>query len=231
MHEVKVESVELKYPSLKLVSDLDDASKNLVWEGWVQPIRSIEHLSAILDDLENDRAVIISGDGEISHNPQCSIEHFEHRLLSQLTSPTRLFKIRVEDFGDNQLPVTRVLEPQITKELCRHTWGVDEICGFAPWEYPWDSNTSSIVEFIDHMMIWLIKWNVFAQTSEWIGSEKRHDKKFLIKTIRPTQPCYCGSGKLYELCHRIDDGFSLFGEIWILFESWLEKYKSKINRF
>jgi hypothetical protein len=231
MRQAKIESVELKYPSLKLVSEPDDDSNKLVWEGWVQPIRSIENLSAILDDLENDRAVSISGDGEIMHDSRCSIEHSEHRLLSRFISPTRLYKVRVEDFGDNRLPITRVLEPQITEELRRHTWGVDEICGFAPWKYPWDPIKSSIVEFIDHMMIWLVKWNVFAQTSEWIGSETRHDKEFLIKTIRPNQTCYCGGGKMYEVCHRIIDGISLFGKVWILLEKWLVKHKSNINRF
>lgn len=231
MREVKVESVELKYPSLKLVSEPDDGTKSLVWEGWVQPIRSLENLSGILDDLENDRGVSISGGGEISHNPQCSIEHSEHRLFNRIMSPTRLFKIRVEDLGDNQLPVTHVLEPQITEESRRHTWGTNEICGFAPWQYPWDPIKSSMVEFLDHMMIWLVKWNVFAQTKEWIGSETQHDKNFLMKSIRPTQPCYCGNGKMYELCHRIVDGASLFGRIWILFEGWLSQHKLKLNRF
>lgn len=227
MSRAKVESVELKYPSLKFISEPD--SKKLVWEGWVQPIRSVESLSAILDDLENDRAVSISGDGEISHDPQCAIEHSEHRLFNRIVSPTRFFKIRVEDFGDNRLPLTRVLEPKITQDSRRHTWGTDEICGFAPWKYPWDPIKSSMVGFIDHMMIWLVKWNVFAETKEWIGSETSHDKNFLMKTIRPAEPCYCGSGRNYEICHRPDDGVSLFGELWFFFEIWLGKHKFKCN--
>jgi hypothetical protein len=227
----KIESVESKYPSLVLLPELNEDSSKLIWEGWVQPIRSIENLSAILDDIENDRAVIISDGGNITHDPNCPIEHSEHRLLAKITSPTRLFKIKVEDFCSDRLPFASVLEPEITEELRRHTWGRNGICGFEPWKYPWDANASSIVEFIDHCVIWLFKWNVFAQTSEWIGSETPHDEKFLLNTISPNQTCYCGSGKKYASCHRRVNLISLFGELWIFFELWLKKHNSNTKKF
>lgn len=231
MIQEKIDSVQNNYPSLELLSELNGDKTTLLWEGWVQPIRSIEDLSAILDDIENDRAVIISNGGNITHDPNCLLEHSEHRLLNKLTNATRLFKISVEDFCSNCQPFARMLEPEITKELRRHTWGTNGICGFEPWNYPWDENTSSIVEFIDHCVIWLFKWNVFAQTSEWIGSETPHDAKFLLNTIRPNQTCHCGSGKKYINCHRRDNLISLYGDLWIFFELWLKKHNSNIQRF
>jgi hypothetical protein len=231
MLQDKIESVQKNYPSLELLSESDGDKPRLLWEGWVQPIRSVENLSAILDDLENDRAVIISNDGNITHDPTCLIEHSEHRLLAQITNPTRLFKISVEDFCSNRQPFARVLEPKIAEGLRKHTWDADGICGFEPWKYPWNANTSSIVEFIDHCIIWLFKWNVFAQTGEWIGSETPHDAKFLLNAIRPNQTCYCGSGEKYDSCHRKENLFSVYGDSWICFELWLKRHNSNIERF
>lgn len=231
MIQEKINSVESKYPTLGLLSELSGSNTTLIWEGWVQPIRSDENLSAILDDIENDRAVIISDCGNIAHDPNCSIKHSEHRLLDELTNPTRLFKIRVEDYCTNRQPFARVLEPAIPGELRKHTWGDNGICGFAPWRYPWDAKTSSIVEFIDHCIIWLFKWNVFAQTAKWLGSETPHDTRFLLDAIRPNQTCYCGSGKKYGYCHRRVNCITLFGELWVLFETWLQIHNSNIQRF
>jgi hypothetical protein len=231
MLQDKIESVQNNYPSLELLSEVNGENTALLWEGWVQPMRSIENLSAILDDIENDRAVIISDGGKITHDPKCQIEHLEHRLLNKLTNATRLFKISVKDFCSSRQPFARVLEPEITEGLRKHTWDTNGICGFEPWKYPWDANTSSIVEFIDHCVIWLFKWNVFAQTSEWIGSETPHDAKFLLNTIRPNQTCYCGNGKRYSDCHRIVNGDFIFGNAWIFFEVWLQNHNSNIKRF
>lgn len=231
MLQDKIKSVQNNYPSLELLSKLNGDDTTLLWEGWVQPIRSVENLSAILDDIENDRAVNISDSGKITHDTKCLIKHSEHRLASQLTSATRLFKISVEDFCSNRMPFARLLEPQITDELRRHTWGVNGICGFEPWKYPWDATTSSIVEFIDHCVIWLFKWNVFAQTDEWIGSETPHDEKFLLNAIHPNQTCYCGSGEKYDSCHRRANLISLYGYLWIFFEVWLQNHNSNIERF
>lgn len=231
MIQEKIDSVESKYPSLEFLSELSGDETTLTWEGWVQPIRSVENLSAILDDIDNDRAVIISDGGNIKHDPECPIEHSAHRLLNNLSNPTRLFKISVEDYCSNRQPSARVLEPEITKELRKHTWGNDGICGFEPWKYPWDKNTSPIVEFIDHCIIWLFKWNVFAQTTEWLGSETPHDEEFLLKTIRPNQTCYCGSGEKYTACHRRKNLTTVYGDLWIFFELWLKRHNANNKRF
>jgi len=230
MLQDKIQSVQNNYPSLELLSEVNGDNTTLLWEGWVQPIRSVENLSEILDDIENDRAVIISNGGNITHDPNCLIEHSEHRLFAQLTTANRLFKIRVEDFCSNCMPFASVLDPEITEGLRKHTWGTNGICGFEPWKYPWDAKTSSIVEFIDHCVIWLFRWNAFAQTSEWIGSETPHDAKFLLNAIRPNQTCYCGSGNKYDSCHRRANLVSLYGNVWIFFELWLESHNSNIKR-
>lgn len=231
MRQEKLDSIRKSYPALELLSAAGELDSSLVWEGWLQPIQSCTDLSPILDDIENDRAVIISKDGEVLHDPQCQYAHSEHRLLSKLSSPNRLFKIRVEDFCSNQQPYARLLEPEVLTENRRHILGTNGICAFEPWTFPWDANSSSIVEFVDQCVLWLIKWSVFSQTNEWIGSETPHDAKFLFETILPNQNCHCGSGKRYGMCHRNINGTTLFGKSWVHVDRWLESHNSSIQRF
>jgi hypothetical protein len=219
------------YPSLGVVSGKDIGS--LIWEGWLQPIRSADELDALLDDLDNDRSVdIVRGElYELKHDRDCQVIHPQHRVRTQIKEPIRLFRVRVEDFGDRRTPQARVLEPPIPTDERRHNLGPDGICGFAPWEHPWDPDVSQIVDFVDHSLIWLFKQTVYSQSKHWLGSEIPHSAKFLLKTIKPTQPCYCGSGTNYADCHRAANRNELYGDARGFFEAWLAAYKSDLSRF
>jgi hypothetical protein len=219
------------YPSLRIISSEDTAS--LVWKGWLQPIRSTDELDALLDDLDNDRPVeIVRGElYELRHDRECRIVHAEHRLTSKIKEPIRLFRVLVEDFGDKRVPQARVLEPPIPADERRHNIGPDGICGFAPWKYPWNPDGSPIVGFVDHSLLWLFKQTVYSQSKHWLGSETPHTTEFLLKTIKPTEPCYCGSGKNYADCHRVMNRRELYGTAWIFFEPWLSAYNSNLDRF
>lgn len=227
----KIESMRRAYPSLRVVSSEDTGS--LIWEGWLQAIRSTNELDALLDDLDNDRPVdIIRGElYEIRHDRECQVIHAEHRLRSGIRDPIRLFRVRVEDFGDRQVPQARVLEPPIPPDQRRHNIGHDGICGFAPWKHPWNPDVSQIVDFVDHSLIWLFKQTIYSQSNHWLGTEMPHSTKFLIKTIKPTEPCHCGSGKNYSDCHRPVNARELYGNAWRFFEAWLSAYNANPGRF
>ena len=227
----KTESMGRAYPSLRVVSSEDTAS--LIWEGWLQPVRSTNELDALLDDLDNNRPVdIVRGERyELRHDRDCKVIHVVHRLRSEIKRPIRLFRVRVEDFGDTRLPQARVLEPRIPTNERRHNIGRDGICGFAPWKHPWNPNVSQIVDFVDHSLIWLFKQTVYSESKYWLGSETPHSTEFLLKTIKPTEPCYCGSGKNYADCHRAANRNELYGDARGFFEAWLSAYKSDLSRF
>lgn len=231
LRQEKIESMRRCYPSLALISSGDTGS--VVWEGWLQPIRSADQLDALLEDLDNDRPVnIVRGElYELRHDQDCRIIHGEHRLKSKIKASIRLFKVRVEDFGDKRVPRARVLEPRIPTNERRHNIGTDGICGFAPWEHPWDPDVSQIVDFVDQSLIWLFKQTVYSQSKHWLGSETPHDTEFLLKTIKPTEPCYCGSGRNYADCHRRANRNELYGDARGFFEAWLSAYKSDSSRF
>lgn len=219
------------YPSLRVTSSEDTGS--LVWKGWLQPIRSEDELDALLNDLDNDRPVeIVRGElYELRHDPECQIVHAEHKLRGKIKEPIRLFRVRVEDFGDKRVPQARVLEPPIPADERRHHLGPDGICGFAPWEHPWNPDVSQIVDFVDHSLIWLFKQTVYSQSKHWLGSETPHNIEFLLKTIKPTDPCHCGSGTNYADCHRAANRTELYGDAPRFFEAWLSAYKSDLGRF
>jgi hypothetical protein len=219
--ETQITEMRQAYPSLTVATGGRGIS--VVWEGWLQPLRGVEHLDSILDDLENDRVVeIVRGElYHIAHDTACTLPHGAHRLTPLLKAPVAMFRVRIEDYGDGRLPLARVLEPEIPLAHRRHHRGPDGICSFAPWEYPWDPEASSMVEFTDHALIWLLKQTVFSQTKEWLGSETAHDPAFLLRTIKAAEQCYCGSGRPYRTCHRISNGYELFGDAWIEFEAWI----------
>ncbi len=231
LRQEKIESMRRAYPSLCVVRSEDIGS--LIWEGWLQAIRSADELDALLDDLDNDRPVdIVRGElYELRHDRECQIIHAEHRLKSKIKEPIRLFRVRVEDFGDMRVPQARVLEPPIPTDERRHNIGPDGICGFAPWKHPWNPDVSQIVDCVDHSLIWLFKQTVYSQSKHWLGSETPHSTEFLIKTIKPTEPCYCGSGKNYADCHRAPNRNELYGDARGFFEAWLSAYKSDLSRF
>lgn len=217
----KIKAMRRHYPSLRLVENT--GGDELVWEGCLCPLRSVNDLNALLNDIENDREVqIIGGElSEIAHHSDCDMPHTEHRLTELIQDPIREFRVRIVDFGTNQQPEATVLDSPIPPELWRHRWGERGICAYAPWEYPWSAETSSIVEFVDHSLIWLFKQNVYSQTKVWIGKEMSHNTDFLFKTIGPTHRCFCGSEKDYGACHQDAHGRELYGIYWIFFKAWL----------
>jgi hypothetical protein len=225
--DMKIESMGMAYPSLRVVSEPDSAL--IVWEGTIQPIRYSDELDAILDDLEQDREVfIINGkDHEIRHHPNCELSHGTHRLASQIENLTRSFVVRVTDFNDGRLPQTEILEPLIPDELRVHFFA-DGICAFAPWKYPRDE---AIVTFVDHSLIWLFKWTVYAETHVWIGDETDHRPEYLLRTLRSADPCFCGSANDFEHCCRSLVGYAVYGKAWIALEAWLQRHNANLRRF
>ena len=66
-----------------------------------------------------------------------------------------------------------MVEPEITEKTRYHTRGLDGMCLYPPWTFPW-TDQSSIIDLLKHALIWLIKWDVFDRSGKWIGSETPH---------------------------------------------------------
>lgn len=196
-----------RYPTLRLIRDGSDGSGRAVWEGWLQPIRSLRDFDAIINDLHYNRPVLLTEDGEILHNPRCKGPHDKPSICKYLKRPNRSFKVRIQYSGGPQHPRAFMIDPVLVRRPGDHTYGDGASCAYPPWEDAWEWRRNTVADFTDHLLVWLVKWNVFDATNGelWLGPEMNHDPVFLAATINPDNQCWCGTGKRYADCHRPAD--------------------------
>jgi hypothetical protein len=220
----KIASMTQAYPSLALKSD--GAGGTLVWEGELTPLRTLDEIDGIIDDLAHDRNVEISGGiaAQIVHDQSCQIVHQRSPLAQQLSDPLQTFTVQITDFGTTRQPEATILSAAAPTERMRHRWRDSGVCAYAPWKYPWDPASSSIVDFVDQVFIWLLKQTVYLQTDTWLGSETPHDSKFLLTALKPSDRCSCGSGNRFEACCRSIHAYAVYGDLWLNFEVWLSRF-------
>jgi hypothetical protein len=208
-----VRAMKANYPTFSVGGRPIGTGAEAVWQGWIQPVRSIENLEFLLADLAQNRAVRILPGGEIIHHPNCQRKHQELQWIKKLKKPDRAFKIKITYGCGSRHPRAFVLNPVIPPEEREHMFGDGAICAYPPWQGVWDWQTHTVAEFTDQVAVWLVKWNVWQQTDVWLGDEMWHDKGFLFFNIKPTEQCWCGSGARYGECHRTRDGRELFQNI------------------
>jgi hypothetical protein len=125
--------------------------------------------------------------------------------MEGITDPCMPFKLEVKYGGDSAHPQAFILEPPLPRSKWKHLFGDGAICPYPPWERVWSWTHHSVVDFMDHVLIWLIKSIVWLQARVWIGKERRHETEYLLATIEPRAQCWCGSGKQYQDCHQPKD--------------------------
>ena len=201
-------ALKLNYPSFQVGGRPLGMGAEAVWQGWVQPIRSLEDWSLLVADLAQNRPVRVLPGGEVLHQPNCRRKHPALPWLKQLKKPDKAFKLKIAYGGGIRHPRAFVIKPKIPPEECRHMFGDGAICAYPPWQNVWDWQRNTVAEFADQAAIWLIKWNVWQQTGVWLGDEIRHDKGFLFFNLKADEQCWCGTGKRYDNCHQASDGRS-----------------------
>lgn len=175
-----------------------------VWTGVVQPVRSLQGLDDILDDLAHDRVVRVVG-GEVRHHPDCRASHCRHDWMRRLVYWRIAFELEVRYSGNSADPRCWVRAPPVaTLHKRKHVWNDGSICPFLSSE-GWDADHDDVVDFMGHVAIWLVKWMLWDQTGVWIGGEHGTGPQFHLSTLRAADPCWCRSGRPYRFCHRQGD--------------------------
>ncbi len=205
-----VAEMKANYPTFSVGVYPLGTSADAIWEGWIQPIRSLEDLEFLLADLAQNRAVRILPGGEIIHHPNCRRTHQNLAWIKKLKKPDRAFKIKITYGGGKRHPRAFVIDPNIPPEERKHMFGDGAICAYPPWQGVWDWQLNTVADFADQAAIWLVKWNVWQQTGVWLGDEMRHENTFLFFNIKETAQCWCGSGECYGECHRESDARKAF---------------------
>jgi SEC-C motif len=175
-----------------------------VWTGKVQPIQLSEDLCLLLDDLAHDRPVFCVG-SELRHLKDCIVEHCGHGSVLEPAKLQQRFEIAVSWTGDEALPRAFVASPLIPDAKRMHMWRDGAICAFLASERVWVWHRDTVVDFIPHVLVWLVKWMVYDQTGAWIGSQHGNTPQYHLDQVHPKAPCWCGGGREYRKCHRGDD--------------------------
>jgi len=176
-----------------------------VWTGRVQPIRTTDGLEDLLDDIHNERPYYILPGGEVLHHNECTATHTDHGWAKGLPNPHAVYELEARYGGGRRHPKVYVRDPTLPEGKRKHMFGDDSICPYAPWRQIWLWEEHTVVDYMGHALGWLIKWTVWDQIDVWIGPEVDHDARFLLRSIGPNKPCWCGSGRKYKKCHKSTD--------------------------
>ncbi|MGH9928260.1 MAG: SEC-C metal-binding domain-containing protein [Pyrinomonadaceae bacterium] len=211
--ESSISAMKLSYPQFSLAGAPIGTGPVPIWKGWVQPIQNRESLEQLLDDVYHNRRVQILPGGEVQHLAECEADHTDHEWMEDIINPYVRYKLELQYRGDSTHPRARVLDPFLPRSKWKHTLGDGAICPYAPWEGVWFWKDHTVVDFMDHVLIWLVKSTVWSQARVWLGEERGHDREYLLEAIKPANQCWCGSGRRYDDCHRNKDHMSVVGSL------------------
>ncbi|MGB7923075.1 MAG: hypothetical protein WCF57_07510 [Pyrinomonadaceae bacterium] len=204
--EASIEAMREYFPHFSLSGLPIGTGPTAVWKGWVQPIRSTDHLEELLDDLMHERPVIMKAGGIIEHNPDCAAEHCRHEWMEKVSNPFVEYKLEVQYDGGETHPSAYVRDPVVPYlKRRKHHYTDGSLCAYPSWFDMWRWDRDTVVQFMLHATEWLVKWTVWEQTSVWLGPEKDHNPGQLLREIHPEQQCHCRSGRKYGLCCRSKD--------------------------
>jgi hypothetical protein len=203
--EASIEGMRDYYTALSLSVSTKDTHTEAIWTGRVQPLRTKENLDQLLDDIHHERPYYVLSGGEVLHHPKCSAKHTRHSWTDKLTDPYFVYELEIKYRGGKQHPAAYLRDPLIPEAKRRHMFGDGSICPYAPWLEIWRWEEHTVVDYMGHILGWLIKRTVWDQAGIWIGPEMKHDPGFLLRTIGRNNQCWCGSGKKYKKCHRPSD--------------------------
>ena len=204
--EASIEGMGEYFPQFSLAGLPLGTGPTAVWKGWVQPIRSTDHLEELLDDLFHERPVVMKAGGIIEHDPNCSAVHCRHAWMGKVSNPFVQYKLEVQYAGGEAHPVAYVRDPAVPRsKWWKHHYDDGSLCAYPSWLDIWRSDRDTVLQFMLHVLEWLVKWTVSEQADVWPGREQGHDPGVLLREIRPEQQCHCRSGKKYGRCCRPKD--------------------------
>jgi hypothetical protein len=207
-----IDAMQEYYPSFSREVINMACGRVAVWTGGVQPIQTDEHLCELIDDLDKNRPVYLPGGGRVIHHPYCIFsKHATSAWMKKVKHLYPTYTLKIKYSGGPENPRAYVEAPCLWIKNGQFRWmhmlEDGAICAYAPHHKIWEWQQHTVVDFMSHVLIWLVKWTVWDQTSIWIGAEAPHDRHSLLRNIDPNSPCRCGSGKEYGRCHREEDRF------------------------
>ncbi len=177
-----------------------------IWRGTICPVGP-EALSLVelLDDLDHDSPVVVALGGGLLHFDACSLQHCVHDWMDRLVKPFPTFDLEVHYAGGREHPRCFIRKPTIPLTKRLHFLADGSVCPFLASGGAWSWDRHTVSEFVDHIVIWLAKWTIWDQTQHWPGRQHTGSPTYHLANIRPSEQCWCRSGRKYHKCHMQAD--------------------------
>ncbi len=206
--DASVQAMAEAYPQFAYEKEIARKGPVGVWRGRVQPIKTLDRLNELLDDLAHDRPVYVVGD-QLRHLDSCEADHCHHEWMDKSGDLRTAFDLEMRYDGGIAIPRCLVVAPPIPTTKRRHMWSDGAVCAFFASDRVWLWHKDTIATFLPHVLIWLVKWQVFDSTEHWIGAQYEANPVFHFTRIGSKELCWCGSGAQYRKCHRTEDMLAL----------------------
>jgi len=199
------------YPDFRSVEPSVRPEAIAAWQGTVRPFPDGQDLSRILDDLDDEADVLVSG-GTLLHDHKCRRTHRTPDYLSQVRHTKAEYTVLAVAYPPRRHPRAFIKSPHISKlsfPSHPHINADGSACSYLPSQgtLPWNGQTMRAL--LDFTAIWLAKHLVWQDTGaklggRWIGPVAGHTIPELLATVPRNAECPCGSGRKYKHCHRLE---------------------------
>jgi hypothetical protein len=180
------------------------------WTGELRPLRSVENLLELLDDIHHHHPIYTAWRGELRHVAKCKYDHHRHDWMGRVRAEEvlRPFLMRVYYGGGHGHP--RCWVDGVNAQNAQHLWDDGSLCPFMASEDAWVWTHHTVADFIGHLSVWLVSWMLWQQAGIWLVGEHASTPGYHLDKIRPNEQCWCRSGKKYRKCHMQTDQITFF---------------------
>ncbi len=172
-------------------------------------------LRAVLADLEQGRDVGVGQNGQVRHLDACSSPHLDSaRALDLLPLAQQWVHVQLIVPQAPQFPRLRLLDPPVDRvrtPAFPHLNADSSACFMWTPDRAWQPSTpDGLVQFLRLGMLWVLKACVWLDSrwgrsyGVWIGPDATGDPRTDLQHVPANEPCVCGSGKPFGVCHWTD---------------------------
>lgn len=197
------------YPTSEWRERTEAGARLETWQVIIEPVPPPDELAAVLADLHRDGYLNVEPGGRLRHDPRCHAAHKLPDPLRDIAIPSAAFLVEAAFHPAPRYPVVRVLDPEVSRRTYPdhpHFYHPDVVCPFFPGDGTWRWSKDLVVDYFDHVAVWLVKSSVWLATrartgiGTWIGPDVDHDPRFLLRVVDRRDPCPCASGHPYGRC-------------------------------
>lgn len=204
----RIDALQKNLPGFVLAGSFQDldGQSYLSLIGTIQAIRDVDSLPYYLNALKRGLPMDLHSNGELTfpvtaRPDRTPVQDFEGKT----------FTVELQIYDAPRHPEIYVLDPAIGREAfpgLRHIYlkthpkkpELNRICIFPPHHGVWDWENGRLETLILWLAQWLISFEVFLLTRQWVGPEASHDPQKVLRAARRHQQCQCGSGVPIKEC-------------------------------